>query len=564
MYNSRYKGYTKGILIALILLFVPVTLIGCGTAGDPLAPVFYEELTVEGDADIEGDTSIEGDLTVEGDTSLEADLIVSGNTTLNTVTVNGESTFNDVITLDGDGEVWLEFRLGLDWASVQAHGKPTHVTRGIFEGYSLPVYAADNEELFFEVCVPDRWKGPAWTELATVGDAPGGMAVYGGSLYIPMEGDDTVWEFRDDTFSVSGTVGDSPVYAVVYEDDLYVSCYGDDEIWVYRDGAWSLSGTVGNGPYGMVAAADGFLYVACRGGVAHEIWRYSAATGWNLDPALGLGGVAGAVGTDPLFMADYGGDVYVGCGGADDDVWIRTGGAWAKDDDVDGNPQEFQEHEGDLYLNCYSDDTVWVRDAGVWAVATNIQTTQGNAPVGLTEYDDSLFSACIGSIWSDHHTIDANAVPFWNVNSDFTKVTADEPMFLTEYEGKLYCACNANDTIWVYEGETVEICIHTWLDTAQANATDAFRIEVAHENFTCGDVVPTIDEVVVREILTGVAAQYKSFCAHPPIDMTGASGDDSFGVRLRRIASSDEIAGEVVVQHIGVIFKCDKIGSVEP
>jgi len=478
----------------------------------------------------------------------------------NKLDVLGTSTFSNNITLDGDGEIWLEFRLGLDWFTVRANGKPTHVTRGIFDGYSLPVFAADDEELIFEVCVPDRWKGPAWTKLADVGVEPGGMAVNDGLLYIPMGGDNTVWSYDGATFTNTGTVGNDPHYATTHNGKVYVSCAGDDEIWVLDDGVWALSGAVGSVPEGMVS--DGTdLYVACR--LDDEIWRLSGGV-WAVDAALGDGGVAGAVGTSPLFMASYGGDIYVGCGGVDDDVWIRTGGAWAKDDDVGGNPQEFQVHEGDLYLNCYTDDSIWRKTGGVWAIVTNIQTDQGNAPIGLTEYNDSLFSACMGSIWSDQHTIDANAVPFWNANSDFTIVTADEPMFLTGYDGKLYCACNANDSIWVYEGETVKVCIHTWVASAQTVATDAFRLELEHAAFTCGDVIPIPGESTVREILTGIVPQFTSFCVHPPLDMTGREGDDSMGIRIRRIASSDEIAGEIVIQHIGIAFKCDKIGSLEP
>jgi len=477
----------------------------------------------------------------------------------------GTLELSNRVTLVDEGEVWLEFRFDLNWSSVQAHGVPTHVTRGVFDGYSLPIYGGGNEELLFEICVPGRWKGPAWEHLANVGDEPGGMAVYGDSLYIPMEGDDTVWKFINDTFSISGTVGDRPVYATVYNGDLYVTCYGDDEVWVFSGGVWALSGAVGNGPYGMVAAADGFLYVACNGGISHEIWRYSSGTGWNVDPALGLGGVAGAVGTEPLFMADYGGDIYVGCGGVDDDVWIRTGGAWAKDDDVDGDPQEFQVHDGDLYLNCYSDDTVWLKTGGAWAVCTNIQTDQGNAPIGLTEYDGALFSACMDSVWSDTHATGAHAIPFWNMNSDFTKVTVDEPMYLTEYDGKLYCAANANDTIWVFEGETARLEFKTWLASAQVNATDAYRLEVEFESFTCdADLVPATGEEVWIEILTGVAAQYQSYCASIPLDMTRIDNDDSLAIRIIRIASSDEIAGEVVIEHVGIVFKCDKIGNVVP
>lgn len=61
-----------------------------------------------------------------------------------------------VITLSGDGLVYIEMRPDVDWATVQAQGKPTFVKQGVFGGYSLPLYAA-NEELFMIVCVPGRY-----------------------------------------------------------------------------------------------------------------------------------------------------------------------------------------------------------------------------------------------------------------------------------------------------------------------------------------------------------------------------------------------------------------------
>jgi len=138
-------------------------------------------------------------------------------------------------------------------------------------------------------------------------------------------------------------------------------------------------------------------------------------------------------------------------------------------------------------------------------------------------------------------------------------------MFLKTYDDELYCACYANDSLWVYSGETCKLSIHTWVTDAQVAATDAFRLEVAYENFTCDvDVVPVSSSDVVRKVNTGVCLINQSFCAHPPIDMAGVAGDDSLTFRLRRIAAADEIAGEVVIQHVGVIFKCDKLGSEEP
>ncbi len=433
--------------------------------------------------------------------------------------------------------------------------------RGIFDGFSLPVYAANNEELFYEFSIPVNWKGVAWEKLDDVGTSPGGMSEYLDVLYIPMGGDNTVWGYDGTNLGVVSKVGDDPRYTTVHAGKLYISNRADDTIWVYDGITWAWSGNVGDKPMGMVS--DGTdLYVACFGD--DEIWRLSGGV-WAVDPALGLGGVAGAVGTSPRFMAYYGGDVYVGASGADDDVWIRTGGVWAKDADVGLDPSEFQEHDGDLYLNTEGDDLIWRRTGGVWAVETDILTTLGNAPIGLAEYDDSLFSASKGSIWSDKHTLDIFALPFWNVNSDFSIVTTDEPMFLTEYNGKLYTSCYASDTIWVYEGETVYFDIHVWITNAQIAVNDAFRLQISHEQITPDvDVVPLSSEDVIREIKTGIASQYQLYEVHVPADLTGAIIEDSMAIRLRRIASSDEIVGEVVVHHMGMIFKMDSLGSPDP
>jgi len=523
--------------IFLLLPLLAVLLSGC--AGDPLAPIHTENV-LPGTAH-EYSVGSE-DYPYAGGWF---DEINTGN-----LTVSENTTFSGGIALEGDGRVWLEFRVDLDFESVRAHGVPTWVTRGVFGGFSLPVGGA-NEELQFECCVPNRWCGSAWEKLGDVGDEPGGMAVNDGILYIPCRGDDTVWTYDGDALAVSGTVGDAPVYAVTHNGNVYVSCSGDDTIWVYSGGVWAKSGDVGNSPEGMVSSGDD-LYVACR--LDDEIWRLSGGV-WAVDPALGAGGVAGAVGDSPYYMAYYGGAVYVGCGGVDDDVWVRTAGAWAKDDDVDNEPQEFHEHDGDLFLNCENDDSVWVKSGGAWAITTNVMATIGNAPIGMEEFHNNLYSACKNSIWS-------NKKGFWNVNSDFSIVTADEPMFLKEYENKLYTSCYASDTIWVFGGETASADIYVWLTDAQVNATDAFRIKIEHATFTPeDDTLPIGSEDLINERLTGVAPQFQTYNIHIPIDMTGVESDDGLAFRITRIASSDEIAGEVVFQHVGILFKCDKLGT---
>ena len=64
---------------------------------------------------------------------------------------------SDAVTVSGSGLVYFELRPDLDRCAIIGQGKPTRVTQGIFEGYSLPVYAADNEELYLAMCVPGRY-----------------------------------------------------------------------------------------------------------------------------------------------------------------------------------------------------------------------------------------------------------------------------------------------------------------------------------------------------------------------------------------------------------------------
>lgn len=556
----------KRITTALFLIII--MMLSCGLPGDPVLDDFYtrnvypgtasdysvgseeypynegwfdtfnlDELSAAGDVDIGGDLIVEGEITTGGD------IIPGGALVL---------TNDPPFTLSGDAQVWLEFRPDLDFESIRAHGVPTWIQRGVFGAFSLPVVGAD-EVLNIDMCVPNRWSQPAWTYLQDVGDKPRGMAVYEDRLYIPCDGDDNVWVYDGTTFSISGAVDRSPRYACVYDGNLYVTCRTDDTVWIFSGTTWAKSGDVGGHPEGM-AVFGGGLYVACE--EDDEIWRLSGGV-WAVDSALGLGGVAGAVGALPRYLAEYGGDLYVGCSGADDDVWIRSAGTWAKDDDVDNNPAEFHEHGGDLYLNCEGDDTMWYRVGGAWAVSTNIVTTLDNQPIGLEEWDGHLFSACQDSVWSDKEN-------FWNRNSDFGDVTADAPKFLKEYDGKLYLSCEVGDGIWVYEGEVAYIHLHCWITEAQVNATDAFRIEIEYEYFTAGiDIIPNTGNIVVIELLTGVAAQYQSYLVSFPLDTTGVVLGDNMGLVIDRIASFDEIAGEVAIQHIGIEFLCNKLGNSE-
>jgi len=62
------------------------------------------------------------------------------------------------VLLEGDGLVYIELRPDLDYETIRGQtGVPTLVTQGLFRGFSLPVYAANNEELFATICVPNRY-----------------------------------------------------------------------------------------------------------------------------------------------------------------------------------------------------------------------------------------------------------------------------------------------------------------------------------------------------------------------------------------------------------------------
>lgn len=55
--------------------------------------------------------------------------------------------------------VKLRQRPNLEISRTLGTGKPTIVYRGVFRGFALPIYAGDNEELFFNHNVPRRWAG---------------------------------------------------------------------------------------------------------------------------------------------------------------------------------------------------------------------------------------------------------------------------------------------------------------------------------------------------------------------------------------------------------------------
>jgi len=77
--------------------------------------------------------------------------------------VNELAVLDTLVVPSGDltfGDVFLELRPELDYTRISGQAfVPTQVIRGIYLGYSLPIYADDNEDLFFDICIPDRWNG---------------------------------------------------------------------------------------------------------------------------------------------------------------------------------------------------------------------------------------------------------------------------------------------------------------------------------------------------------------------------------------------------------------------
>lgn len=64
-----------------------------------------------------------------------------------------------ILTLHGTAKCYLTIRPRLGVIYQIAHAKPTQVQQGVYFGYSMPIYNADNEELFFTARIPYRWDG---------------------------------------------------------------------------------------------------------------------------------------------------------------------------------------------------------------------------------------------------------------------------------------------------------------------------------------------------------------------------------------------------------------------
>ncbi|GAI62989.1 unnamed protein product, partial [marine sediment metagenome] len=69
------------------------------------------------------------------------------------------------MTMVGGARKWRVLRPELQQEEIRKVLKPDGVYIGVYYGYSLPVYANDNEELFFKQRIPYRWDGVSNFEI---------------------------------------------------------------------------------------------------------------------------------------------------------------------------------------------------------------------------------------------------------------------------------------------------------------------------------------------------------------------------------------------------------------
>jgi len=122
--------------------------------------------------------------------------------------------------------------------------------------------------------------------------------------------------------------------------------------------------------------------------------------------------------------------------------------------------------------------------------------------------------------------------------------------------------------------EVSDIVLHIecYVTTAQDAANDAFNLQIEWEDYTPGiDIVPNTAHTINVETTTGVCAQYQSFRPALTVDYdihvgNPVESDDMLAFRLRRVAvvAGNEADGEIVINHMGVNFRCDKLGNITP
>lgn len=149
------------------------------------------------------------------------------------------------------------------------------------------------------------------------------------------------------------------------------------------------------------------------------------------------------------------------------------------------------------------------------------------------------------------------SLPIWNSNNEqlFFKI----------------CVPNRWDA-----ASDIDVHVNCYLDSAQSENEKAFKIQIDWEHFAVGTAVPNTSNTITVETenIPNPTAQYTSYL----VDFTGANAinydidgggnelaiDDEIYFRLRRITKTGadtEITGELVITHVGLLFRRDKMGA---
>lgn len=158
----------------------------------------------------------------------------------------------------------------------------------------------------------------------------------------------------------------------------------------------------------------------------------------------------------------------------------------------------------------------------------------------------------------DYETVRANGAParaYRGVFSGFSLpiFTVNEELYFT------ICVPNRYD-------EASDLFAHLYCWLAQAENNKNFKLQTTWEHFTPGDVVPNSITNVEVETATGAgAAQFQSYTVALTLVYGDLVANDILGIRLRRIAAvGAECVGDIVVTHLGVGFRRDKLGAPTP
>lgn len=116
-----------------------------------------------------------------------------------------------------------------------------------------------------------------------------------------------------------------------------------------------------------------------------------------------------------------------------------------------------------------------------------------------------------------------------------------------------------------WDGES-DFLIHVYCWLTDANNAKKFRLQISWEHYAPGDLVPaTTAEDLIVETTTGDVAAFQTYEVVFNATYGALVADDIIAVRLYRIAATgNEIAGNVVINHWGFVFRRDKLGVVTP